>query len=71
MEELAPEIARLFSAKEGRRHKLAALPYPDKVRAVVRMQEMAAPLLRARGRNVRVWSLEELSSAEGRHSKTP
>jgi hypothetical protein len=57
MEKLTPEITRLFAAKEERRHKLAALPFPEKVRAVVRMQEMAAPLLRARGRRIRVRSL--------------
>jgi hypothetical protein len=58
MDTLKPEIARLFAAKETRRHKLAALSFPEKVRAVVRLQEMAAPLLRARGRNVRVWTLD-------------
>jgi hypothetical protein len=52
------EIARLFAAKERRRVRLAALPFPDKVRAVVRMQQMAAPVLRARGKSVRVWELE-------------
>ncbi len=57
MERLTPEIARLFAAKEERRHMLAALPFAEKVRAVVRMQKMAAPLLRARGRPVRVWPL--------------
>jgi hypothetical protein len=56
MEELTPEIAKLFAAKEDRRRKLAALPFPEKVRAVVRMQEMAAPLMRTRGRQVRIWS---------------
>jgi hypothetical protein len=66
MESLTPEIARLFAAKENRRHKLAALPFPEKVRAVVRMQEMAAPLLRARGRQVRIWSLHGLGSFEQR-----
>ena len=66
MEGLTPEIARLFAAKEDRRHKLAALPFPEKVRAVVRMQEMAAPLLRARGRQVRVWSFHRPASAEER-----
>ena len=70
MEGLTPEIARLLAAKEGRRHKLAALPFAEKVRAVVRMQEMAAPLLRARGRKVRVWSLQGLSSAEERRPGT-
>ena len=66
MENLTPEIARLFAAKEDRRHKLAALPFPEKVRAVVRMQEMAAPLLRARGRRVRVWPIYGLESFEQR-----
>ena len=59
MEGLTPEIDRLFAAKERRRQKLAALPFVEKVRAVVRMQEMAAPLLRARGRQVRVWALHK------------
>lgn len=57
MDDLKPEIARLFAAKEQRRRKLAALSFPEKVRAVVRLQEMAAPVLRQRGRKVRVWSL--------------
>jgi hypothetical protein len=49
MDTLKPEIAKLFVAKEARRRKLARLPFPEKVRAVVRLQEMAAPVLRARG----------------------
>lgn len=59
MEAFDPEIARLFAAKEARRHKLAALPFPEKVRVVVRLQHMVAPLLRARGRAVKVWNLQE------------
>jgi hypothetical protein len=59
MDTLKPEIARLFAAKEARRHKLAALPFPEKVQAVVRLQEMAAPVLRARGIKVRVWNLDD------------
>lgn len=62
MESLSPEIARLIAAKEARRRKLAALPFPDKVRAVVRLQQMAAPILLARGLQVRVWNLEKGSS---------
>jgi hypothetical protein len=58
MQNLTSESARLFAAKEARRHNLAALPFPEKVRAVVRLQEMAAPVLRARGRIVRVWTLD-------------
>lgn len=58
MNHLKPEIVRLFAAKEARRRRLAALPFPEKVRAVVRLQEMAAPVLRARGRKVTVWNLD-------------
>jgi len=50
------EVERLFAAKERRRQHLAALPFPEKIRLVVRLQRMAAPILRARGRAVRVWS---------------
>jgi hypothetical protein len=59
METLKPEVAKLLAAKEARRRELARLPFAEKVRAVVRLQEMAAPVLRARGRAVRVWVLEE------------
>ena len=59
MDALKPEIVRIFAAKEARRRKLAALPFAEKVRIVVRLQDMAAPLLRARGKNVRVWKLDD------------
>jgi len=59
METLNSEVAGLFAAKEARRRKLAKLPFPEKVRAVVRLQQMVAPVLRARGRQVRVWTIEE------------
>ena len=58
MDNLRPEIERLIAAKEQRRQKLPALPFADKVRVVVRMQQMVAPVLRARGRVVRVWALD-------------
>lgn len=58
MDKLRPEIGRLIAAKEQRRQKLAALPFADKVRVVVQMQQMVAPVLRARGRAVRVWPLD-------------
>jgi hypothetical protein len=59
MDTLKPEVAKLFAAKEARRRNLARLPFPEKVRAIVRLQEMAAPVLRARGRSVRVWTLDD------------
>jgi hypothetical protein len=62
MDRLNPEVARLLAAKEARRRQLAALPFPEKVRVVVQLQRMAVPLLRARGRPVRVWNLEGTST---------
>jgi hypothetical protein len=51
---LTPDLARVLAAKAVRR-RLARQSFPEKVRAVVRLQEMAAPVLRARGRAVRPW----------------
>ncbi|MEQ1749601.1 MAG: hypothetical protein ABL974_09285 [Prosthecobacter sp.] len=50
-------ITHIFEAKEARRRRLAGMSYPDKVKAVVRLQEMAAPVLRQSGRNVQVWRI--------------
>lgn len=58
MDRVIPEIQKLLRAKEQRRARLAALPLHEKVRAVVQMQRMAAPILRSRGRQVRIWELE-------------
>ncbi len=55
---LRPDIARLFAAKERRRQRLAALPFPHKVCLVIQLQRMAAPIFRARGQLVRVWPLD-------------
>lgn len=57
MDRVNPEIEKLVRAKELRRVRLAALPFHEKVRAVVQMQQMAAPILRSRGKQVRVWDL--------------
>jgi hypothetical protein len=59
MDNLKPEIARLIAAKEQRRRILAALPFVEKVQVVVKLQQMAAPILRARGRQVRVWTPDD------------
>jgi len=50
------EVTRILAAKEKRRHELARLPFPEKVRAVIQLQEMAATILRARGKIVKPWS---------------
>ncbi len=57
MDNLDPEVAALLEAKAKRRHDLAALPFPEKVAAVVKLQEMAAPILRARGQEVQPWRI--------------
>jgi len=59
---VSPEIARIFAAKEQRRQALARLPFPEKVRAVIQLQEMAATILRARGKMVRPWNLSATRS---------
>ncbi len=53
-----PEITRLLNAKTERRQQLAALSYAEKVRIVVQLQSMAAPILRRRGKAAVVWNLE-------------
>lgn len=45
--------------KEAHRRRLADLPYPEKVRIVVELQKIAAPILRARGVAVSPWRLNE------------
>jgi hypothetical protein len=58
MNRVQPEIQRLFDAKEARRRDLVRLSFPEKVRIVVELQRMAAPVYRARGRNVREWVIK-------------
>jgi hypothetical protein len=59
MDDVNPDIERLFRAKEARRARLRACRFMKKIKAVVQRQAMAAPILLARGRQVRVWSLAE------------
>jgi len=53
------DLIHLLAAKRRRRQLLARLPIEEKLRAVVRLQEMAAPILRQRGRMVHCWSAEQ------------
>ena len=45
--------------KNSRRKRLAALSFKEKVRIVVQMQHMQAPILKARGISVKVWKLHD------------
>ena len=67
---VSPEVARIFAAKEQRRQALARLPFPEKVRAVIRLQEMAATILRARGKMVRPWNVS-ITSERNSSASTP
>ncbi|MCX7013443.1 MAG: hypothetical protein NTW86_12960 [Candidatus Sumerlaeota bacterium] len=51
------ELKTILEAKEARRRDLAALPIEEKIRILVRLQRMAAPIERAKGRDVRVWEI--------------
>ncbi len=70
MDGMNADMARLFRAKDGRRKALSRLPYPEKVHAVIKLQEMAAPILRARGKIVRPWS-DSATRANKPSSSTP
>ncbi|NQT34284.1 hypothetical protein HQ587_03770 [bacterium] len=54
---MKPATKKACTAKEARRKRLASLPIAEKVRILVRMQKMAAPLLKAQGREARVWKI--------------
>ncbi len=59
MDSINPEIENILEAKVARRRVLARLPIEEKVKILIELQKMAAPLLRARGRDVRIWELED------------
>ena len=57
------DLNQLLAGKERRRHELARMPIEEKRRAVVRLQTMAAPILKQRGKIVRCWKLKDLRHA--------
>lgn len=58
-EHINAEVTMLFRAKHDRRCRLAALPYPEKVRVVVQLQRMAVPVLKNRNPRARVWQIDK------------
>ena len=52
------ELNQMLAGKDRRRHELARLPIEEKLRAVARLQAMAAPILKQRGKTVRCWKLD-------------
>lgn len=59
VEQLDPLMERIFQAKEERRKRLAALPWPEKVRILVQMQRMIVPIIRDRDPRACVWDIPE------------
>jgi len=45
------------------REKMRNLSMPEKVRVIVELQKMIAPILRARGENPHIWQIEEAETA--------
>jgi len=59
MDDMMWNLDEALQAKEERRRLLSALSYKEKVKIVIRLQEMAVPLLLAQGRKVSVWKTED------------
>lgn len=56
---MKPDLQRILASKQERRQALAKLPIEEKVRILVKLQTIAAPLLRARGKAVYIWKLDD------------
>lgn len=52
VDDLSPELEKIFARKEQRRQQLARMSYPEKVKAVMQLQQMTAGILRSRGKSV-------------------
>lgn len=52
------ELASLLEAKDKRRQQLAQLPIKEKVRILIRLQKISAPILKQRGKAVVCWEEE-------------
>lgn len=58
MDEVMTLADAVFQEKARRRLRLVHLSYPEKVRIVVELQKMQAPILAARGIHVRIWDID-------------
>ncbi len=57
MTELPPIVQAALAAKQRRRRALAALPYADKLRILLALQQMADAIGQTRGAPPRAWPL--------------
>lgn len=57
MDPLEAEFWKAIEAKERRRKELAALPYAEKLRILIRMQKMIYPIVKDRDPRACVWQI--------------
>lgn len=57
LENLKVSVDKLFKAKKERRQILAQLPIEEKIKILVKLQEMASPILTQRGINKYPWKI--------------
>ena len=62
MDNIKPEILKLLAAKKARRYKLAHLSISEKVKIVVQLQKIAAPVSREGGKVVHIWKIDDSAS---------
>jgi hypothetical protein len=53
----SPNLTHILEHKHARRQQLARAPIEEKIRALIKLQEISVPILRKRGRNVRPWRI--------------
>lgn len=58
MESIKQAMDKALLRKETRRKALASLSFEEKVRIVVELQKIQAPILRSRGVEVKIWDLD-------------
>ena len=60
-------ILTVIDHKESRRKEAAALPIEEKIKSLIKLQKMIAPILAARGIHKRVWKLydDEVEDVKG------
>jgi len=61
METTETVMRRTLALKQRRRQELAALPYAEKLRILLRMQRMTDAIRRTRGAPPRAWPISEIT----------
>lgn len=59
MNTLPPEMEAALAAKQKHRRELAALPYEEKLRILLRLQRLSDAIRQTRGASARAWPLDE------------